>query len=160
MAQSKLPYFRKVDLPESAKSVLNTCYGKWDYFMSSVPALDSLGKHIGWEYSDVIKGDFNDDQSIDYAVLVRTFDSLESHQGNLIVLFGQGNRFTTQVVYSGYYNSDNVLYLQEKGKTIEDFETRKYIELPVDAIESAIFEKTATTYYFKDGFFHEIGTGD
>jgi hypothetical protein len=160
LAQTKLPYFRKINLPESAKSALNTYYGRWDYCKGEVPAFDPKGKHIGWEYADVIKGDFNGDGNTDYAVLVRLSDSIESRQSNLAVLFGKGNQFVVLVVRADYYSSDNILYLQKRGKSIEDVEAGKIIKLKYDAIDDAIFEKVSTTYYYHDGRFSAIFSGD
>lgn len=151
-------YFVRIEsLPWEAQKVLNKEFKYWDYFNSAVPFFDSLGKHTAWEYKDLIKGDFNDDEQIDYAVLVKPYDEKE---GYLVVLFKNNDNYKMERIKKIQYFRDYVLYLSKKGNEVYNFEKDTYTNLEVDAIVLNIFERCGTTYYWSGKSFIGIYSSD
>jgi hypothetical protein len=157
---AQLPHTRKMDLSESAKTLVEKEIGKWDYFKNAVPASDSTGRQVGWEYADIITGDFNDDGQADYALLARGVDSASQDQGYLVVLFRTDSSYSVEIVDNVRYTSDWVLFLDPKGSELYDFGTETELRLPVDGIFLYFYEKAGRTFYYRDGQFHEIYSSD
>jgi hypothetical protein len=122
--------------------------------------MDSTGTHVGWEYTDVIKGDFNNDRREDYAALVRLGDPVSSKTGLVVVFFRTSRSFDLQVVDTLLYTTDIVLFLDRKGTTMEDFDTGKQFAIPADAIDVAVYEKCGHSYYYQNDRFHKFTSSD
>ncbi len=146
---------RTLDLPAQAKHLLTAQVGKWAYFNTFIPAIDSTQDKWDSVYADVVLGDFNNDSRPDYAALVRVRNPSSEPADLLVVLLRAGKTFRVVVVDSIPYDPAVVLYLIHKGERLYAYDQDKTITLPADGIEAGYYERSGVTYYFHRGkLFH------
>ena len=151
-------YIRLINLPWDATEVLNKEFVRWDYFNSPIPYFDSTGgPSKAWEYADLIKGDFNDDSKEDYAALIKPYNT---NNGFLVVLLKNDSSYDLVKLQEVGFHKDNVLFLDEKGNEMYDFETEDTFLLPDDGICLGVYEITGVTYYMKNGKFTVFVSSD
>ncbi len=108
-----------------------------------------------------IKGDWNGDGKIDYAVLIEQ-GKLENSQSEVI---GE-RRFTVAFVRTQksfkYFQFDGGDYIElmKKGSKDYNYETDKNFRYKTDAIFDGIWEKAGVSYVWERGKFIEIITSD
>ena len=161
LAQVTLPIKRERrpnEIPQKIKEQLDGLCSGWQF----------ADNYVIFEYThpdrlkdypfnpNLIKGDFNGDGQLDYAVQIRCSGLSE----RIIAFLAVDNGFQYHVLKSHSARSDNYLWLRKKGDEAYNFETEKKFEFPSDAIEVVIWEKAATSYIFIDGQWREFATGD
>lgn len=150
-------FIRLISLPDNAKNLITQKYGEWDYFNSAIPYFDSTGKHTAWEYADIINGDFDNNQEIDFALLIKL--NL-SNEGYFIVLLKYSESYKVVELSKLAHNTDNVLYLDPKGTLEYNYDTEEEFLMPIDGIVLGIYEKAGITYYFNGEKFVEFISSD
>lgn len=150
-------HIRSINLPEAALKVLDDKFEGWDYFNSSIPYFDSTGVHVAWEYRDIIEGDFNNDMKVDYALLIKPFNT---PFGLLVTLFCNGSSYTIHRVTETEHSKDNIIYLVPRGTVKYDYEKEEYFTFPSDGITLERYEKGGYSYYYKEGRFISHLTSD
>lgn len=105
---------------------------------------------------NLIKGDFNGDAKIDFAVLIRqVVDSQPTNSTIVFINSAKGYKMFNLEGGDGDY-----LVFEKKGKKAFDHEKNKSFIYETDAVTVGIWEKAATSYIWKDGKFIGIVTSD
>lgn len=151
------------DLPLPIDVLLNRYFPGWEFPEVSADDCYSIRENGGPEaYAQVINGDFNDDGSMDYAVLIQT-GALATDKGivkplrlDLVAFFRKGNGYKMHQVTS---EGGSCVMLMRKGETDYDYEKQREFTYPRDSIFSGI-GMGGTSYVYEYGAFRAITTSD
>ncbi|RVU02387.1 hypothetical protein EOD41_00145 [Mucilaginibacter limnophilus] len=155
----------KTHIPEAVYGLLEKKLPGW-----RLPSPDSWEKYWFHAYKkdsalvDYVNGDFNGDSKSDYALLLEN----EQHAFTVWVLQSDGNDYKAIKLLElneATLPLDIGLELIDKGKLNylsmdEGADDIKTIDLEHHAIQVSNFEASAETYYWKDGKYQSVTTGD
>ena len=153
----------EISLPASMKSALDRRFPGWSYLPVEEEVRTFLKEYVS-EYArpDIIKGDFDGNGLLDYAVLIEERTTLpkkanvEMPTARLVVFLTKAAGFQIKVLDpEGSY-----LGLMRRGDWDYSYDTSEYFSYQNDAIFAGIFEKGGTSYVYEKGRFKSIITSD
>jgi len=153
----------RISLPSSMKSSLDKNFPGWSYLPVEEEVRTFLNEYVS-EYArpDIIKGDFDGNGLVDYAVLIEEQTTLpkkakaEMRMAHLVVFLTKAAGFQMKVLDpEGAY-----LVLLGRGDWDYSYETSEYFTYQNDSIFTGIFEKGGTSYLYEKGSFRSIITSD
>lgn len=144
------------EMPPAIKSSIDKKFPDW----KPLDVNEEIWNYIKYYVSadarpDIIKGDFDGDKQLDYAVLFRhgtakpyTYE-YNNDDVHLVVFLNRGNEYRLyELKDPGEY-----IMLSESGSMGFDFNEKKRFKFKKDGISSGFFEKSGWEYlYEKDGF--------
>jgi hypothetical protein len=152
------------ELPASVRHRLDRNFPGWhfpqigDDIRQATTEWVAPGSHL-----DLLRGDFDGNTELDYALLVEHGDILNDagvavgRKVSVVAFLKKGDDYEFHLVDS---DAGDYLLLIEKGDGRYDYEARKEFIFPRDAIDSVTFEKAAVSYLYEKGKFRAIVTGD
>jgi hypothetical protein len=164
--ESSLPVYKcdkTPDLPLPIKVLLNGNFPGWSFPEVSEDDCHAVRECGGLEaYAQMIKGDFNDDGLMDYAILIQ--QSAEANDK------GVAKPLIVQIVAffrkPGGYKMNHVssegggsLILMRKGGSDYDYEAQRDFTYPRDSIFSGV-GMGGTSYIWENGKFRALTTSD
>ena len=150
---------RTLALSAKAEASISTQLGRWKYADIKIPIYSSEGRECGEKYADLIRGDFDGNGCLDYGGIFELMDSVNSPL-RLVVLLCRDSSFQCQVLDEGFRDVPTVVDLIGKGTVETDMESGTTYKHPYDAIGWGYYEKSGGTYYYRDGRFLYMPTGD
>lgn len=152
---------QSINLPDGCKRILDKNFRGWKYAKVQ-KEISGYHRKNNFPFSpNLIKGDWNGDGKLDYAVLI-VRGKLKNSQGEAI---GE-RRLTIAFVRTrdGYkhfqFDGGDYIALMKKGSKDYDYETDKSFRYKTDAIFDGIWEKAGVSYVWTNGKFKEIITSD
>jgi hypothetical protein len=148
-----------LDLPVECKQILDKKYSGWKMATISKDVSDYFLKEKMADSPNLVKGDWNGDGNADYAVLINY--GTEKIEGKsmpmswTIAFIKNATGYTSYKLEGGDY-----IQTVKKGKKGFDHDTKKPLTYKTDAILSAIWEKSGTSYVWEKGKFKSIITSD
>lgn len=152
---------QSASLPSGCKKILNKNFRGWKFATIQKEVSDYHRKKKFPFSPNFIKGDWNGDGKMDYAVLIEQ-GKLKNSAGEVI----ENRRLTIAFVRTGnifkYFQFDggDFIQLMKKGSKDYDYNTDKDFRYQTDAIFDGIWEKAGVSYVWKNGKFTEIVTSD
>ena len=150
---------RTLTLSVNAQSAISRQLGRWQYADIRIPTYDGEGREYGEKYADLISGDFDGDECIDYAGIFELLDSANTPL-RLVALLCRDSSYQCQVLDQGDRDIPTVVHLVKKGTVERDMESGETYKHPYGAIGWGYYEKAGGTYYYRGGRFHYISTSD
>ena len=151
------------ELPLPIQVLLNRNYHEWDFPEVSEDDCYAVRECGGPDaYAQLIKGDFNDDGLLDYAVLVQMRAEANDKgvakpfRVDIVAFFRKADGYKMYPVTS---EGGGALILMRKGTTDYDYEKQREFTYPRDAIFSGI-GMGGTSYLYEYGKFRAIITSD
>jgi hypothetical protein len=141
-------------------------------------------KFPGWQFSEVssevqqffrerfadahpntIKGDFDGNGQMDYAVLVEhsNFDrsgKTFSHVVEILAFLKRGARYKLYILEETAPENPELYLTLAKGEEGRNFQTQKKFKYPNDSIRVSYFEKAGGTYIYNKGGFRYVVESD
>ena len=163
---SSLPVYKcdkTPDLPLPIKVLLNRNFQSWSFPEVSDDECYAVRECGGLEaYAQMIKGDFNDDGLMDYAVLIQ--QSAEANDKgaakplrvHIVAFFRKPGGYKMDLVTS---EGGGSLILMRKGESDYDYEAQQDFTYPRDSIFSGI-GMGGTSYIWENGRFRALTTSD
>ncbi len=152
---------QSINLPNECQKILNKNFRGWK-LAKIQKEIVKYHRRNNFPYApNLVKGDWNGDGKIDYAVLIEQ-GKLENSRGEVI---GE-HRFTvvfvrTQKSFKSFlFNGGDYIELMKKDSKDYNYETDKNFRYKTDAIFDGIWEKAGVSYVWKKGKFVEIVTSD
>lgn len=145
-------FARATALPAAAQKVLDTKFKGWSLAVINKEIIDYYKNRPHGDSLNSVKGDWNGDRQMDYAVLLQNSQNAEK---KVIVLMKSANGYDSYVL--DY--ADCILVVKKGGKGF-DHEANKSFRNKNDAINAQIWEKSATTYVWETKRFRGIITSD
>jgi len=150
-------------LPLPIKVLLNRQYPEWEFPEVSDEDCYSVRNCGGPEaYAQMIKGDFNDDGRLDYAVLIQQ-NAQANDKGvarplivHIVAFFRKPKGYEMRPVTS---EGGSCLILMHKGTGDYDYEAQREFTYPRDTIMSG-FGMGGMSYLYENGKFRAIITSD
>lgn len=147
------------DVPLPIQVLLNRQYREWSFPEVSEDQCYSVKNCGGPDaFAQLIKGDFNDDGRLDYAVVIQQ-SAYANDSGvakpwmiRVVAFFRKANGYTMHPVTD---EAGGSVILMRKGETDFDYETQREFTYPRDAILSGW-----TSYLWEHGRFRAISTVD
>lgn len=164
--QSTLPVYKcdkSPDLPLPIKVLLNGNFPGWSFPEVSEDDCYAVRECGGLEaYAQMIKGDFNDDGLMDYAVLIQR--SAEANDKgvakplivDIVAFFRKTGGYKMYPVSS---EGGSALILMRKGESDYDYEGEREFTYPRDSIFSGV-GMGGTSYIWEHGTFRALTTSD
>lgn len=146
-------FARSMVLPAAAQKVLDTKYRDWRMAEINKEIIDFYKDKQPEESLNSIKGDWNGDGKMDYAVQLQ--DRKNSEKKIIVVLIKSASGFDSYTLAAA-----DCIVSVKKGSTGFDHDTNKSFRYKNDAITSLIWEKSATTYIWENRRFRGILTSD
>ena len=150
-----------IEIPEAVNELLEKKYPGWELFKVEKYNIIS-GLHFYGEYygRGILIGDFDGNGKTDHAIQVEYPDGARK-QRTVAVFLNDGTGYRD---YDLDTNGD-IITLSKKGSTIypayeDDEDGQEPVYLTGDAINVMWLERASTAYYFKDGAFLSVTTGD
>ena len=122
---------------------------------------------VSGSHLDLLKGDFDGNGELDYALLIEHGDTIDDAGATLgdatgrdvdiIAFLKTANDYEFHLVDA---DARDYLLLIQEGDGRYDYEARKKFVFANDAIDSVTFERAATSYVYEKGIFRAILTGD
>ena len=153
----------EISLPASMKSSLDRRFPGWSYLPVEEEVRTFLKEYVS-EYArpDIIKGDFDGNGLVDYAVLIEEKTTLpkkanaEMRKARVVVFLTKAAGFQIKLLDpEGAY-----LVLLRRGDWDYSYDTSEYFTYQNDAIFTGIFEKGGTSHVYEKGRFRSIITSD
>ncbi len=152
LSQKKTP-----TVPKDIASYLDTAYKGWklstvreqltkDFFASS-----KFAPNLAW-------GDFDHDGSRDYAVEISYGDSVRKRI--VIAFLNRGSKFIPSILETHPDDEEIFISVTKKGTKGYNWEQEKPFVYPSDAIDVIYAGKAGNSYFFRNGKFNKIQTGD
>jgi len=161
-----LPVYRcdaTPELPLPIKVLLNLNYPGWEFPEVSEDDCQAVRECGGPDaYAQMIKGDFNDDGHLDYAVLIQRGAEANDKgvakplRVDIVAFFRKGGGYKMYQVTS---EGGSDLILMPKGTTDYDYEKQREFTYPRDTI-SAGFGMGGMSYLYEYGKFRAIISSD
>ncbi|MEO6051368.1 MAG: hypothetical protein ABIP78_08560 [Pyrinomonadaceae bacterium] len=136
-----------------AQRILDTKFRSWRLAEVKKEIVDFYKREFPYEQPNSIKGDWNGDGKIDYAVQLQNRQSSESQI--IVVLMKSRSGFDTY-----FLEAADCIGSEKKGSKGYNFDAQQSFRYKHDAIFSAIWEKAGTTYIWEKGRFRGILTSD
>ena len=156
------------DIPLTVKFELNRQFPNWQF--AEVP--QEIHRYFATlsnpSHPNFIKGDFDGNGQMDYAVYV-VYGKPAKRRVGVVALLKRGGTYKSYILVSGEYvpnsrplEADGATYLalNKKGERAFDFGAQKYFIFRRDAIFVGLFEKAGSSYIYERGRFREILTSD
>ncbi len=147
------------DLPVECKQLLDKNYSGWKMATVSKGVSDYFLKEKIADAPNLVKGDWNGDGSSDYAVLIeygsQKVDGKSMPMSWTIAFIKNATGYSSYKLQGGDY-----IQTVKKGKRDFDHDKKKSFTYKTDAILSAIWEKSGTSYVWEKGKFKSIITSD
>ena len=141
------------EIPKFLRNTLNSEFGSWKMAEIEQSISTYFKEKPGNQSPNFIKGDWNGDGMVDYALLVqRKSDS----QKKMVLVFVKDRRGFKRFFLEGF----DCLMLVKKGNTDYDFEAKKKFTHKNDAIMSYIWEKSGTSYIWEKNRFRAVLISD
>ena len=140
-------------LPAAAQKVLDTKYKGWQLAEINKEIVEYYSSERAFENPNSIKGDWNGDGRLDYAVQLQNRQNAEKKI--IVALVKSGNSFDSYILEAA-----DCIMSEKKGNKAYDFETKKSFRYKNDAIFSYFWEKAGTSYVWRNGRFRGIVTSD
>jgi hypothetical protein len=151
-------------LPSAIRLKLGKKFPGWRFARISDEVRQALKEEVSPDSQpDLVKGDFDGDGQLDYALLIEHGDIVNGarvvigRNNHIVAFLKRGDDYKSYLVGS---NTGEYLCLRRKGDGGYNYETQKEFTFANDAIEAEIFEKAATAYVYENGKFRAIITGD
>jgi hypothetical protein len=151
-------------LPSTIRIKLDKRFPGWRFAQISVEIRDAMKEYVSLNSQlDLIKGDFDGNGQLDYALLIEQGDifndtgAVVGRNNHIVAFLKRGNDYSLHLVDS---NAGDYLLLWRKGDQGYSYESQRNIVFDNDAMEAVIFEKAGTSYVYKKGKFLRIITGD
>ena len=152
------------DLPTAIRLKLDKRFPGWHFARISDEIRQATKEWVSPDSQiDLIKGDFDGNGELDYALLIEHGDILNDdgvvigRNVYIVAFLRKGNDYKFYLVDS---NAGDYLLLIRKGDGRYDYEAQKKFTFTKDAIDSVTFEKAATSYVYEKGKFRAILSGD
>lgn len=152
---------QSIELPDACKKILDKNYRGWKLAGIQKDTIDYLRENNFPYQPNLVKGDWNGDGKIDYAVLIE-HGKLKNIRGESI-----GNRrlmiaFVRAENSYKYFSFDGADYITliKQGSEDYDYETDKTFRYKTDAIFVGFWEKAGVSYVWKSKKFIIIVTSD
>lgn len=152
-----------IQLPIACQNILDKRFPGWRFVEVRDEIRQWLKSVSPAARPELISGDFDGNNQIDYAALIKHGDVIGKDGVNygqnidVIVFLKQKRGFETYVLEEG---GGEYLILNKKGKRDYDYHTDKEFTYSNDAIFSGIFEKAGTSHVYANGKFKYIVTSD
>ena len=153
-------------LPEAIKSTLNKRFPGWRFSEVGVGVRQFFRERFSEACPNLIKGDFDGNGQMDYAMLVEhsNFDKsgvAVTHVVEKLAFLKRGTKYKLYILEE-YAPADPELYLNlaRKGEESRDFQTRTKFRYPNDSISISYFEKASGTYIYRKGRFRYVIESD
>jgi hypothetical protein len=149
-AQSQQP-----EIPDDCSKILKTKFSGWKLAIIPDGITNYYKTERSFEQPNFIKGDWNGDEKIDYAVLLENKKDFEKR----IILA----LIKTEIGFKDYILEEvgyDCLMSQNKKTKAYNFETKKNFTFKNDAIFGYFWEKEGSSYIWEDGKFISITTSD
>lgn len=151
------------DLPLPIKVLLNRNFPGWSFPEVSEDDCYTVRENGGAEaYAQLIKGDFNDDGRVDYAVLIQQGAEADDKGAvkpliiKIVAFFRKPDGYKMHQVTS---EGGSCLMLMGKGGSDYDYEAQRHFTYPRDAIFAG-WGMGGMSYLYENGRFREIITSD
>ena len=113
------------------------------------------------QYTTVIRGDFNGDKLLDWAMLVECSNKTDIRVERLIVMLQKADKDYVAYILEEFSRiSDDIYLCSISPSTIQEWDTSKSVNLKYQSIERVFDEKSAGIYYWKKDKFEYIQTSD
>jgi len=153
----------EISLPPRMKSSLDRRFPGWGYLPAAEEVRKFLKEYVSeFARPDIVKGDFDGNGLLDYAVLVEEKTTLpkkadaEMRKARLVVFLTNSVGFQLKVLDpEGEY-----LVLLRSGAWDYSYEPSEYFVYQNDAIFNGIFEKGGSSYVYEKRGFRSIITSD
>ena len=140
-------------LPEYAQKIIDAKFRSWRLADIDKEIVDYYKRERAHEHPNSVKGDWNGDGKVDYAVQLQNRQNGEKKI--IVVLVKSGNSFDRYILEAA-----DCIMSEKKGNKAYDFETKKSFRYKNDAIFSCYWEKAGTSYVWRNGRFLGIVTSD
>jgi hypothetical protein len=153
-------------LPEAINSILNTKFPGWRFSEVSAEVQLLFRERFPGARPNLIRGDFDGNGQMDYAVLVEhtNFDrggKAFTHVVERLAFLKKGARYKVyNLGESGPANRELYLNLAKKGARARDFHTQRYFRYPNDSVSVSVFEKAGGAYIYRNGRFRYVFGSD
>jgi hypothetical protein len=153
-------------LPEAVISILDKRFPGWRFSEVSNDVRQLFRERFPDSQPNLIKGDFDGNGQMDYAVLIEhsTLDKGGADSGHVVEKLAFLKRGTGYKLFILEENSsaDLELYLNfaRKGKESRVFTTQRKFRYPNDSIGVSYFEKAGGTYIYRKGKFRYVYESD
>jgi len=154
-------YAQSIKLPAECKKILNNTFRGWE-LASIKKEINDYHRKMKFSFApNLVKGDWNGDGKIDYAVLIKK-GRLKNSQGEVI----GDPRFTllfvkTKKSFKSFrFEGSDYIHLMKKGTKDYDYKTNKTFRYKNDTVFDGFWEKGGVSYVWKNGKFLKIVTSD
>lgn len=148
-----------LDLPEGCKFLLDRNLPGWRLVAIS-PEIKNFHQKNKYPFEpNLIRGDWNGDGKLDYAALIGPRLKTDGGGGDPsshLTIFVQTDAGWKYFEFEG----GDALVVAKKGSKGFDHDTKQAFTYQTDAVTDMIWEKSATTYLWKDNKFIQIVTSD
>ena len=142
-------------LPADVRATLDGQYRGWRFAKLAPDLRRLLAVNDSPEW---VKGDYDGDGKIDYAVNIVNEGS--DNPQKIVVLLSRSSGFEQHVLESGPISTFTFLHPVRKGESRTDVTTDKTYTMPTDALDVIYEEKGGVTYLFNRDHFRRIVSGD
>ncbi len=150
------------ELPKSVRKMLNQRYPGWKFVDVSDEVQQFLKQEMNGASPVVVKGDFDGNHRLDYAVLIRHGDLV--YQGKVIgprhLLFVFLRRAAGYKVHVIREPNGHYISLAKKGSRDYNYSAQKEITYVNDSIMTVIPEKGGSSYVYWKGRFYSFVSSD
>ena len=147
---------QKITLPAECAKILDQRFKGWKPAKVNKDAADWFKKSKYSYAPNLIKGDFDGDAKIDFVVLIQQV--IDAKPTNSTIVFMNSAKGYKMLNLEG--GDGDYLVFEKKGKKAFDHEQNKTFVYKTDAVTVGIWEKSATSYVWKNGKFIGIVTSD
>jgi hypothetical protein len=153
-------------LPEAIRSILNKRFPGWSFSEVSSDVQLFFKERFPGSLPNLIKGDFDGNGQMDYAVLIEhsNFDKSGAdfdHVVEKLAFLRRGARYKLYVLEENApANIELYLNLAKKGAESRVFTTQRKFRYPNDSISVSYFEKAGGAYIYQKGKFRYVYESD
>jgi hypothetical protein len=151
-AQSSQP-----PIPKEVRAYLDSAHKGWklatvvDHLRKRFFSSSKFTPSFAW-------GDFDQDGSTDYAIQISYTDTMRKRV--VLALLNRHQHFVPFVLETNSDDSDIFIFVTKKGTRGYDWGKGKPLRYPCDAIDVIYGGKAGTSYFYRNGAFSKLQTGD
>jgi len=153
-------------LPKAISSKLNKRFPGWRFSEVSGDVQQFFKERFPDARPNLIKGDFDGNGQMDYAMLIEHSNFDESgkaftHVVERLAFLKKAAKYKLYILEE-YSPADPIVYLNlaKKGKESREFQTQTKFRYPNDSISISFFEKAGGTYIYRKGRFRYVNESD
>ncbi len=153
-------------LSKAISSTLNKRFPGWRFSEVSVGVQQFFKERFPDARPNLIKGDFDGNGQMDYAMLIEHGNFDESEKGftqvvEKLAFLKKGAKYKLYILEE-YAPAQPILYLNlaKKGEVGKDFQNNTKYRYPNDSITISYFEKAGGTYIYRKGRFRHVLESD